>query len=96
MMYYKVKIEKTGRSSMKDKVQNIGHEIQDFPTLKKAKQFIKDAYGKSKGAPIYVDDNNKSKLVGRVYGFWTQDYEGAKWFQQDWVTISKVSESNVY
>lgn len=94
-MAYKVVISQASKVNPKDRYQVFNQESKLFPTLKKAKAFIKEQYGSKKGQPMYRDTKSgESVRVGTIFGSKGEDYDrdsGKRYhyLQQDWVEIQK-------
>ena len=78
----------------KDQWQRFDDEIKNFASLKDAKEWIKETYGKSKRVPMYIaTKDGQSKKIGYVIGFRNADWSHApveKWLQQDWIEFREV------
>jgi hypothetical protein len=99
-MYYKIRIDETGRNSPKDQAQRFNVIEECVNSLEDVKIFLINQYGKIPGKKnkIYIDDKNgKSKEVGFLHSFWNKDcsHNSKKWFQTDWITITEIHESPV-
>lgn len=95
--YYKIQIDETGRSSLKEEKETLFNtETQKVKTLEEVTTFIINRYGKIPGKrrKIYIDENGKMKVVGFLHSFWNMSH-GNKWYQTDWITISKVKETPI-
>ena len=72
------------------------HTTENFPDLKAAKAWIKEKYGTSKKSPMYIDTKTgKTKKIGYVIGFRSEEYEDGKWdkfLEQHWVSFSEVKD----
>lgn len=71
-----------------------------FNTVKDAKKFIKDKYGKSKKVKMYRDSKLEKKPahIGWIYSFKNWTYEDGKKFhftEQHWVKITDVTEETI-
>ena len=79
----------TGKSfSPKDKFSTFHKYRKLFDDLAGANAWLKENYGKSKRAPMYVDTPLGTKRIGYVIGFRTADWSHAPvhhWIQQDWI-----------
>jgi hypothetical protein len=101
MKYYKVHRVMTGKAmgNKQDDYSRFDDQIETFPTLNEAKQFLKDTYRDCKRTKMYRDlTNGQSEHIGYVYHFKSGDishYPVDKWYQQDWVTITKVNEEYI-
>jgi hypothetical protein len=100
-MYYKIIIDETGHNNMKEKPTIFNTIIEKRHTLKEISQYIIDRYGKmpNQRNKIYINTSiNKSKIIGFTHSFWNQDisHNSKKWFQTDWICITKVNEIPVF
>jgi hypothetical protein len=89
----KINVTSTGRYHMREMPHIFDEKEKHFPSMKEAKKWIRDTYGKSRGKPIYRDIGDKPVQVGYIFGFWNSDvshYPVNKWFQQDWIEINKI------
>lgn len=97
-VYYKVRIIMTAKKPFsQEEYHTFDKNEQFFPTLEKAKEFIKEQYKNVKRVKMFVDTNDGktiSKYCGWIYCFKNKDWSHAsKWrLQQDWVEISKIDE----
>ena len=87
-----LKITMTGKSiGSKERYSIFNQESKTFDTLEKAKQFLKDLYGKHKRVKMYQDPD--AKHIGYIYCFNNADYSHVpiqSWHQQDWVEFQEV------
>lgn len=99
MKYIKVTITKTAKSIGSEKnYETFDREIKTFETLEQAKTFLANEYGEHKKVKMYVDDmDGVSRQVGWIYCFRNKDisHNTATFFQQDWVEIRKVEETEL-
>lgn len=98
-MPYKVNITKQGRSSMKGIPETFDKEVLVLPSIKKVQSVLKERYGErwNVGQPVYQDTKKGAVRTGLIKSYWNKDWshDTNKWFQTDWITLSKVSEKNV-
>jgi len=87
-------IEKTGKGyGRNDRWVCFDLERKPFPSLKEAKVWLKETYGKAKRSPLYIDTPEGTKKVGWVIGFRNGDLSHSpvqKWIQQDWITVTEI------
>jgi hypothetical protein len=93
-------IIKTARGYHKDQTwTQYDQEMNYFATIKKAKEWIKETYGKSKRSFQYVDmKNGKSKRIGYVIGFRNEDFQDGKWtkyLEQHWISFSEFNDLEI-
>jgi len=78
----------------KEKFFRFGHDTKNFPSMKEAKKWIKEQYGKAKRVPMFIDlKAGGSKKIGYVISFRNADlshYPVNKWIQQDWIEFREV------
>lgn len=90
-----LQITMTGkRSGSKERFRVFADDTKNFKSILQAKEYIKNQYGKSKRAKMFVDTKEGSKHVGYVFGFRNADlshYPVQKWTQQDWVEFQEVN-----
>lgn len=66
-----------------------GDEQKRFPDMKAARAWIKQTYGKSRRAPMYVDlKSGETKRMGYVIGY-RDVYD--KILRQDWLSFSELT-----
>ena len=72
-------------------------ESKTFPSMKEAKAWIKDQYGKSKRQPMYVDDKSgKSHKIGYIIGMRSSQYnretgKDDNYMEQHWIEFRQQS-----
>jgi hypothetical protein len=94
-----LKIVKTGKGYGKnEKWSRFDDELKTFASIKDAKDWIKETYGRSKRAPMFIDTKDgQSKKIGYVIGFRNADlshYPVNHWIQQDWIEFREVCTIN--
>lgn len=87
-------ITQTGKTyNPKDVYKVFNEERESFKTMKEAKEYLKETYGKSRKDKIYIDDaEGQAHCVGYLYRFRNKDYHrGGKqrWLQRDWVVFMR-------
>ncbi len=63
----------------------------NFKDMAKAKEYLKETYGKAKRTAMRQDPDGKQ--IGYVYGFRNSDISHVpvdKWIEQDWVEFREV------
>lgn len=85
-----LRITQTSRSySPKDRFTVFNDYTKNFKTLKDAKAWIKENYGKCKKTKMYLEiKDGKDIHIGYVFGFRNADYSHSpieQYIQQDWV-----------
>ena len=96
----RLSIIKTTRGYHKDQTwRQYDLEMNYFATVKEAKEWINETYGKSKRSFQYVDDKNgKTKRIGYVIGFRNTEYNDGKWekfLEQHWISFSKFKDLEI-
>ncbi len=105
---YKVTITETGKPMGRPKKEAgyqdgnyhiFNEETEHFRTLKEARAFIAERYGKCKRDKTYNDKPNGEAIhTGFVYCFKNEDISHSpvdKWYQQDWVNIYKMKSEPI-
>jgi len=88
-------ITRTGKGySSKEKWSIFDQSTEHFYSIREAKDWIKDQYGKAKRKPMFVDlKDGGSRRIGYVIGFRNSDlshYPVNHWIQQDWIEFNEV------
>ena len=98
-MYYKITIDETGRTTLKDKPQRFNTEEIQVATLEEVKAALVDRYGKlpkrATRNTIFVGDGVP---VGFLHSYWNADMSHSpvdRWYQTDWVTVTAVNEEPI-
>lgn len=88
-MYYKVTITKTGKSiGSKEDYSRFDTEVKTFETKDLALAWIDAEYQGHKKVKMYQDrEDGAAEHCGWIYCFIVE-----KWTQQDWVTLTEVTE----
>jgi hypothetical protein len=77
--------------------QIFDQESKTFPTMKKAKAFLKEQYGKASRDKMYIDTKSGKPLhIGYIYKFREKEWDRDKnawdnYFEQDWVEFQQVT-----
>jgi hypothetical protein len=99
-MYYKVQIQETASSNLKEKKTAFNCITETFGKLWAVKEFLKERYGKEiKKKPNVFMDNKEGKSIpiGYTVSFWNSDisHNSSKWHQTDWIQITAVKEKPI-
>jgi len=98
-MYYKVEINETCRNSLKDNSTLMNTVNKNLRDKEEVEKFLIERYSKlPKGKnKIFIDTDEGPKEIGFTYSYWNSDFShnSNKWFQTDWITITKVFEEPV-
>ncbi len=93
-------ITSTGKSyNPRDSWRMFDEQTKSFPTREAAEEWLKETYGSSKRAKMYVERDGQPDIVaGYVIGFRNADFSHApvdKWLQQDWIEFREVNTLNI-
>jgi len=105
--YYKINVGMQYKlaGNKKDWI-NMAREEKSFKTLKEAKKYIADTYGKYKKVKMYRDDNSKFEgatvtspiHIGWIYSWKNYDWENGKKYhftEQHWVELLLVKGETI-
>ena len=92
--FYAIDIIHTGRNSLKESASIFDEESIKCTSLDAVREELKDRYSKiPKGSKIYRDQENGEVIhIGHTYSYWNNDHHNNRWYQTDWITISKVEQ----
>lgn len=95
--YYKLTIDETGRDSLKEPSRMFNQITEFFKTREDADTYLADRYGHMPNGKnkVYVDvEDGKAVPIGFTYSYWNSDisHNSPKWYQTDWIVITKVTE----
>ena len=95
----RIKIESTGRKSLKETASLFDVSREIVLDIKEAQEFLVERYGKLPGGKnkVYVDIEGKPKVLGFTHSFWSSDisHDSKPWYQTDWITAVTVVETPV-
>ena len=96
MKYYEIVIQETSKpmgNTEGEDYSTFNMDRETFPTLKEAKEYLKERYGDVKKVKIHIDDKGgKSSQIGWIYCFKNSDisHNSDTWWQQDWVEVREI------
>lgn len=96
--FYKVLIDKTYKVlGSKEGYRKYDTQVENFNTVKEAKDFILATYKQHKRVKMYIDTKEgEIKHTGWIYSFKNSDYEEGKkyhFWESHWITLKEVKET---
>jgi hypothetical protein len=92
-------INMTSRSlRSKEKFTRMNRITARFPSLKEARNYLKETYGKAKRSPMFIDSKKKTIRCGYIIRFKNADWSHAPvehWMQEDWVKFEEIETVNL-